>query len=92
MDFKLFKKVVDEGSENGLYSIKLNYLGEPLMNKNLPKMVEYAKAADDGDFQYWSTAKIQFDINKNWVGYLVNTNLEVQLRYDTRNRWVGLIV
>lgn len=43
MDFKLFKKVVDEGSENGLYSIKLNYLGEPLMNKNLPKMVEYAK-------------------------------------------------
>jgi hypothetical protein len=25
-------------------------------------------AHDDGDFQYWSTAKFRFDINKNWCG------------------------
>lgn len=43
IDFDLFKKVVGEGSRNGLYSIKLNYLGEPLLCENLPKMVEYAK-------------------------------------------------
>ena len=43
MSFELFKKIVDEGSKNGLYSIKLNYLGEPLICKDLPKMVRYAK-------------------------------------------------
>lgn len=43
MDPKLYKKVIDEGSENGLYAIKLNYLGEPLLHKDLPRMVEYAK-------------------------------------------------
>lgn len=44
MDFGLFKKIIDEGATNGLYSIKLNYLGEPLLNKELSKMVEYAKS------------------------------------------------
>jgi len=43
MDFKLYKKIIDEGSQNGLYAIKLNYLGEPLLCKDLPKMVEHAK-------------------------------------------------
>ena len=23
---------------------------------------------DDGDFQYWATAKAKFDINKDWHG------------------------
>jgi len=43
MDFKLFKKIIDEGSENGLYAIKLSYLGEPLICKDIVKMVKYAK-------------------------------------------------
>jgi radical SAM protein with 4Fe4S-binding SPASM domain len=43
MDFNLFKKIVSEGAVNGLYSIKLNYLGEPLICKDLVKMVAYAK-------------------------------------------------
>ncbi len=45
MEFDVFKKVIDEGSENGLYAIKLNSgaRGEPLLHKNIVKMVEYAK-------------------------------------------------
>jgi sulfatase maturation enzyme AslB (radical SAM superfamily) len=43
MDFELFKKVVDEGSKHGLYSIKLSYLGEPLICRDVDKMVKYAK-------------------------------------------------
>jgi len=43
MDFRLYKKIIDEGSENGLCSVKLCYLGEPLLCKDLPKMVKYAK-------------------------------------------------
>lgn len=43
MDFELFKKIVDEGSKNGLYSVKFSYLGEPLLCKDLPAMIAYAK-------------------------------------------------
>ena len=38
-----FKKIVDEGATNGLYAIKLGYLGEPLICKDIVKMVAYAK-------------------------------------------------
>ena len=43
MDMKLFKKIIDEGAEKGLYSIKLSYLGEPLVDRGLPEKIEYAK-------------------------------------------------
>ena len=28
----------------------------------------YGSVKDDGDFQYWGTAKARFDINKDWYG------------------------
>lgn len=43
MDLSLFKKVIDEGAEYKLPSIKLNFRGEPLLHPKLPKMVKYAK-------------------------------------------------
>jgi radical SAM protein with 4Fe4S-binding SPASM domain len=45
MDFDTFTKIIDEGAKSGLYAIKLNSgaRGEPLLNKNIVKMVEYAK-------------------------------------------------
>jgi len=43
MDFSLYKKIVDEGEEKGLYSIKLSYRGEPLLHKQVAEMVAYAK-------------------------------------------------
>jgi MoaA/NifB/PqqE/SkfB family radical SAM enzyme len=43
LDFELFKKVVDEGAVNGLCAIKLSLRGEPLINKEITKMVRYAK-------------------------------------------------
>ncbi|WP_164997909.1 radical SAM/SPASM domain-containing protein [Methanolobus psychrotolerans] len=45
MDIETFTKIIDEGVECGLYAIKLNSgaRGEPLLNKNIIKMVEYAK-------------------------------------------------
>jgi radical SAM protein with 4Fe4S-binding SPASM domain len=42
MDFELYRKIIDEGAANGLYSIKLSYLGEPLMSRDIIRMVEYA--------------------------------------------------
>lgn len=42
-DFELYKRIVDEGAEKGLGSIKYNNLGEPLLNKRLVDMIKYAK-------------------------------------------------
>lgn len=45
MDFEIFKRVIDEGAEHGLYAIKFNSgaRGEPLLHSTLDKMVAYAK-------------------------------------------------
>ena len=43
MKFDLFRKIVDEGIDKGLCSIKLNLRGEPLLHPNLPDMISYAK-------------------------------------------------
>lgn len=43
MDFKFYKSLIDQGVKNGLCSIKLNYLGEPLIHPDVVKQVEYAK-------------------------------------------------
>jgi len=39
----LYKRIIDEGADNGLYSIKLSLRGEPLLHKDLADMVAYAK-------------------------------------------------
>lgn len=38
-----FRAVVDQGADEGLYSIKLSYLGEPLMHPDVIGQVQYAK-------------------------------------------------
>jgi len=43
LNFTLFKKVIDEGVENNLYSIKLSLRGEPLLHEKISEMVAYAK-------------------------------------------------
>jgi len=43
IDLDLFKRLITEGSENGLCSVKFNYLGEPLMHPNVIEMVKFCK-------------------------------------------------
>ena len=43
MDIGLYKKIIDEGSEKGLYSLKLNWRGESLLHPRLFEMISYAK-------------------------------------------------
>ncbi len=43
ISFDIVKKIVDEGAINGLYGIKFNYRGEPLLHKDICKFVKYAK-------------------------------------------------
>ena len=39
----LYKKIIDESAENGLSSIKLQYLGEPLGDSKIVARIKYAK-------------------------------------------------
>ncbi len=43
MDMGLYRKIIDEGAENGLCAIKLSLRGEPLIHKQVHEMVRYAK-------------------------------------------------
>ncbi len=38
-----FASIIDQGMAHGLRSIKLNYLGEPLLHKDVPWQIAYAK-------------------------------------------------
>ena len=44
MDFGLFRSVIDQAADGGVYSLKLNYLGEPLLHPRVVDMVGYAKS------------------------------------------------
>ena len=43
LDFELFKHIIDQFEETKLWALKLSYRGEPLINKQVPDMVKYAK-------------------------------------------------
>lgn len=43
MKFDLYKKIIDECSSQSIYSIKLSWRGEPLLNPDIVNMVSYAK-------------------------------------------------
>jgi hypothetical protein len=45
LDFDLYVRLIEEGAKNGLKSVKLNFLGEPLLCARLPEMVALAAKA-----------------------------------------------
>jgi radical SAM protein with 4Fe4S-binding SPASM domain len=52
ISFGLFKKIIDEGADYGLNSIKLNWRGEPLIHPKIVDMVKYAKERGVLDVQF----------------------------------------
>lgn len=44
LGFDRFKRVIDEGARYGLCSIKLNYINEPLLLKDLTRYIDYARS------------------------------------------------
>ena len=43
IDIALFRRIIDEGAEKGLMSLKLSYRGEPLLHKRIAELVSYGK-------------------------------------------------
>lgn len=56
----VWKRVLDEAGEIGVYSAKFNYRGEPLLHKDIDKMVAYAKSAGLIDV-YFNTNAVKLD-------------------------------
>jgi MoaA/NifB/PqqE/SkfB family radical SAM enzyme len=44
MGLDLFQRIVDQAADNGAYSIKINFLGEPLIHPEIIEQVKYAKS------------------------------------------------
>lgn len=60
MEFGLFKKIIDEGKDYGLCSIKLSLRGEPLLHPDIFRMIEYAKKNNIIDI-YFNTNAVSMD-------------------------------
>ena len=43
MPFSMFKEIIDQAVAGGVQSIKLNYLGEPLLHEDIGRQISYAK-------------------------------------------------
>lgn len=52
--FDDFKRIIDHGAKNGLKVIKLNYINEPLIRKDITQFISYAKEIGIADI-YFST-------------------------------------
>jgi len=91
MDFDLYKKIIDECVQKNVYSIKLSWRGEPLLNPNIAKMVKYAKDAGIKDVAFLTNgerltpkiAKGLVDAGLDWLSFSIDGTGET---YD-RIRW-----
>ncbi|MBF0483563.1 MAG: radical SAM protein [Candidatus Omnitrophica bacterium] len=73
MDFNLFKKGIDECAANNLYSIRLNWRGEPTVNPHLIEMVAYAKQKGIKDVSFITNGKL---IDRKYAAELVKAGLD----------------
>jgi radical SAM protein with 4Fe4S-binding SPASM domain len=73
MKYELYTKLVDEAASLGIYSIKLSWRGEPLLNKNIVQMVKYAKAKGIKEVAFLSNAEF---LTKEMAEALVDAGLD----------------
>lgn len=73
MKEKIWKKILDEGGRNGLYSLKFTYRGEPLLHPDLSKMVRYAKDVGVMDV-YFNTNAVKLD--EKYIRSLIDAGLD----------------
>ena len=73
LEFAIFKRVIDEGVDNGLCSIKLSFRGEPLLHPDIAQMIAYAKKRGIIDI-YFNTNAMLLDENK--IDQLIDSGLD----------------
>ncbi len=73
MDMVIFKRIIDEGVENGLCSIKLSLRGEPMLHPMLPEMIQYAKEKGIMDVYFNTNATL---LNEDIINHLIDAGLD----------------
>lgn len=82
--FELFKQIIDEGVAKGLKAIKLNYLNEPLLRKDLEQFIEYAKKAGVLDIYFSSNGLL---LTKQRARSLIDSGLDrIQISIDAYSK------
>jgi len=84
MQMDLYKKIINEISELGVYSIKLNKDGECLMNPNIVQMVRYAKEKGILEVMFNTNAMM---LNERTARGLINAGLDkILISFDSPYR------
>lgn len=73
MEFDVFRRIIDEGVKNNLFSIKLSLRGEPLLHRQLVEMVKYAKGAGIIDVYFNTNAVF---LNEEVIDKLIDARLD----------------
>lgn len=84
MEEKIWKKILDEAGENNLYSLKFTYRGEPLLHRELPKMVKYAKDVGVMDVYFNTNAVL---LNNTLIKELIDAGLDrISISFEGFNK------
>ena len=86
-DFEVFKEVIDDGVSKGLKSIRLNYINEPLIRKDIVKFISYAHQAGIIDSYFSTNGSLLSD---EVIRSLINSGLlrlQVSLDAITKNTY-----
>lgn len=82
--FSAFKEVIDEGVQNGLKAIRLNYINEPLIRKDVIKFIEYAKLAGILDIYLSSNGSL---LTEKMIRELIKSGLtRLQISIDATTK------
>jgi len=79
-DFEVFKEVIDDAIPKGLKSIRMNYINEPLMRKDIIKFISYARKAGILDIYFSTNGSLLTD---DIIRDLINSGLlRLQISLD----------
>ncbi len=80
MGFDLYKKIIDECARESVYSVKLSWRGEPLLNPEIVKMITYAKSKKIKDVALLTNGE---RLNQKLSEGLVNAGLDwISISFD----------
>ena len=83
-DFEVFKEVIDSAVSKGLKSIRLNYINEPLIRKDITKFITYARKAGVLDIYFSTNGSL---LTEDMCRELINSGLlRLQVSLDASTK------
>lgn len=88
MDYRLFTRIIDQAVKGKVYSVKLSWRGEPLLNPRIIDMVRYAKKSGIKEVAFLTngerlnnrTAEQLVDARLDWISFSVDGLADVYNR------------